>query len=122
MRILILVFMFCGAAQAQRSDFLKPLPKQPDTWKPYKGPVSIASLAVCVGGTAADIGSSQGLLENNKLFRNSQGHLDNRKALIGFVPCGISYLFERKHPKAAAIFRFVYGSIHIGAAIHNWRQ
>lgn len=108
---------FGQSPQLKKSDFLKP---PTDKWKPFTGKLSIASTAVCFGGASADIISSQGLQERNAFFRDSSGRLDNRKALLTFIPCGASYAVEKKYPKAAILGRFVYGGVKTYFAIRNW--
>lgn len=122
--IFITLLAFCATAPAQLTgeSFLKPQPIQADKWKPYTGSLSIASSAVCFGGAIADPLSTRGLRETNGFFRNDQGGIRlGRALLIGSIPCGVSYLIEKKHPKAAIIGRFVYGGVRGYFAIRNAR-
>lgn len=118
---IVLVFSATASGQSlKQSDFLKPQPI-PDrsVWRSY-GPMTAFSTSVCIGGAISDPLSSRGLYENNELFRNEQDQVRTGRGLIaGLAPCAASYFFERKHPKAANGFRFVYGGIKIGWAVRN---
>lgn len=83
--------------------------------------LQIASMGACVGGKTLDIISSQNLYENNSFFRNSQERIDNRKALLSYIPCGASIILDKNHhSKAGNIFRFIYGGLSTTFAIHNF--
>lgn len=120
--LLALLFLFSVSINAQqRSDFLKPtapIKMESNIWKSY-GTMTFISTAVCVGGDLADIATS-GPNELNPILRNAHGSINRKLAFgLGMIPCGISFLLERKHPKLASVFRFASGGVHGAVAIHN---
>lgn len=109
--IILVSFISSNAQSLKKSDFFKPYGKGFKT-----------SSIVFWSGVALDLQSSKGGIETNSLFRNKNGKVDTKKVLlISGVGYGISLLMEKKYPKLASAIRFIGGSIHYGAAIHNWR-
>lgn len=88
---------------------------------PFKASFAV-SMAVCIGGAAADIGSSLNGQEANPLI-NSNGHLSvGRAVLLKGASCAWPLLIERRHPRAAFWARSITGLAWGMIAVRNLRQ
>lgn len=87
----------------------------------------LASQAFMVSASVTDVVSSRGLYENNPIL--GRGPFGTRQAAVSLGITGLAVAVEyplvRKFPKSKRtleILNYGIGAIHIGAAIHNWRQ
>jgi hypothetical protein len=72
------------------------------------------------GSTVFDFTSSRMLRERNPLLTNSHHEISGPKfLLVNGVVYAATLPFERKHPKAMAVIRYVFAGVHIAVGVHN---
>lgn len=124
MKVLLTVtflILFCSLSYGQGTynSFLKDPPKPSHRERN----LAIATSAFYWTAVMADVYSSRGMNEGNRLLRNSHGQLDWKKAtVVAEVPFVVSLILRYKHhSKAANWIMAVFGGAHTAAAVHNWR-
>jgi hypothetical protein len=111
-KVILAVILLCASALGQ----------QPNSKQPSK--VSrIESSAEFWAGTVFDHMSSRGRHEGNHFLRNARGNLNApRFYMVNGALFGLSFIFQKKYPRAMGWSRRAIGWLHIGVGFNNLNQ
>jgi hypothetical protein len=105
----LFVLVWCAGAGAQ-------------AYAPWCDRACVVSVGAYATGATLDVTSSVGLRERNPLLRGREGRISIPRALaLKASVVGLTFAFQRKHPRLMFWIRCSAGALYAGVAARNWR-